>query len=402
MPARSWLRPLPGGTMGSPGVHVFGLIIAVTGIVTVEFMIVGLLPAISSELQVSLQKAGLLVSVFALSAAVAGPVVTFFTAAVPARVALSLGLIAFGLANVVVVVSPEFEVAVLARAVQGALLTPLVSVGSDVAARLAAAGAGGRAIGQVNFGTVLGTVIAVPSAVLAVELVGWQGIYVLTGTLVCLAGVLIWSVLPQLSTSSTISATVQARLLTRPGFAAQLIVTALLFTGMFTIFGYIPVYLAEVFSLTGPDVGCVLFGFGAAGFLGNWLASRLIDRDPKNLTVAVSLILACVMFVSAADTPGLILGGAIIVLWGGTHTAAFVVCQVRVMKAGAPAAAFAGSLNISAANLGIAAGSWLGGTVVRYVDVTWLGPTASAVCVCAALLSFRLQGADSPAGETIS
>ncbi|MFP3648722.1 MFS transporter, partial [Paraburkholderia sp. SIMBA_054] len=68
---------------------------------TTEFVIVGLIPTIAADLQVSLPSAGLLVSLYALGVAVGAPVLTALTGRVP-RKALLIGLMAlFTVGNLV-------------------------------------------------------------------------------------------------------------------------------------------------------------------------------------------------------------------------------------------------------------------------------------------------------------
>lgn len=55
------------------------------------------------------------------------------------------------------------------------------------------------------------------------------------------------------------------------------------------------------------------------------------------------------------------------------HTAAVVICQVRVTLAGQSAPAFAMALNISAANFGIALGAAIGGWVATRWGIGAIG-----------------------------
>jgi predicted MFS family arabinose efflux permease len=73
----------------------------------------------------------------------------------------------------------------------------------------------------------------------------------------------------------------------------------------------------------------------------------------------------------------------LLAIWGAAHGAAFVLCQVRVMRAGASAPAFALSLNIAVCNLGIALGAIVGGWVVASYGVTAIGYGGAVFALCA-------------------
>lgn len=137
----------------------------------------------------------------------------------------------------------------------------------------------------------------------------------------------------------------------------HLLLSCILFAGMFAGYTYIAAMLSALANLDAATIGWAPMGIGFAGVFGNWLAGRVVDRDPLAATAWVAFALA---FAMAAVAPaGQSLSGLLglaVGLWGAAHMAAFVTSQVRVMRAGGEAAAFAISLNISVCNLGIGLG----------------------------------------------
>ena len=67
---------------------LFALTLSAFAIGTTEFVIVGLIPTIANQLQVSLPSAGLLVSQYALGVAIGAPVLTALTGRVPRKTLL--------------------------------------------------------------------------------------------------------------------------------------------------------------------------------------------------------------------------------------------------------------------------------------------------------------------------
>ncbi|MCL5061441.1 MAG: MFS transporter [Candidatus Thermoplasmatota archaeon] len=92
--------------------------------------------------------------------------------------------------------------------------------------------------------------------------------------------------------------------------------------------------------------------------------------------------------------------GLVVGLWGAAHMAAFVITQVRVMRAGREAAAFALSLNISVCNLGIGLGATLGGRIVDHHGVGAVGYGGAAAAAAALLIAIAMTAARSRAPAT--
>jgi hypothetical protein len=119
-------------------------------------------------------------------------------------------------------------------------------------------------------------------------------------------------------------------------------------------------------------------GFGAVGLIGNWVAGRAAERWPIVGTAAA--VLAVGLTVGALSLVGgpsdLLL--PLLAIWGMAHGAGFVLCQIRVLRAGSEAPAFAMSLNIAACNFGIAIGAQAGGAVIETAGLGRIG--LGAVC----------------------
>lgn len=380
----------PAGSVRNGDLAIPVLACATGVLVTAEFIVVGLLPALAGDLAVSLNRAGWLVSAFALSAAVMGPVVTLMVTGIQPRLVLALGLVVFGLSGMIAALLPSFTTMVVARLVQGAILTPFISVANTAAASMAREGRTGRAIGQVNLGTVVATVFAVPAGVALAELFGWQAVFAgLSLFALAVAGV-IPATVPRTPQGLSPSLRGQAAILRHAGFLLHLALSALLFTAMFAAYSYIAPFLQDVVGLSGPNVALALLGFGLAGLAGNWAASQMVDRNPTRLTVIVTvlLVLAAAAMPLAGGIAGLVI--PLLALWGAAHTAAFVTCQVRVMFAAPGAPAFASSLNISVSNVGIAAGAILGGWVISRFGIALIGVGTIAAGVVALMIGLLL------------
>src|SRR3954465_4559596 len=84
---------------------------------TTEFVIMGLLPDVARDLSVSIPKAGLLVTGYALGVVFGGPLLAVFTARADRRKALLLLIGIFILGNVLCAVAPNYWLLMAARVV---------------------------------------------------------------------------------------------------------------------------------------------------------------------------------------------------------------------------------------------------------------------------------------------
>lgn len=93
------------------------LIIGVFSILNTEMGIVGILPAIAESYQVSISTAGLLVSLFALAVAIAGPTLPLIFSGVNRKTVMMMVLSIFLLCNVISAFSTSFPLLLIARVI---------------------------------------------------------------------------------------------------------------------------------------------------------------------------------------------------------------------------------------------------------------------------------------------
>lgn len=358
-------------------------------VVTTEFIVVGLLPSLARELDVSLAAAGRLVSAFALSAALVGPLATLAGSAWRPRDALAGGLLLFGVAGLVSALLPDYRIMLAARVIQGAVLTLYISVANATAAASAPAGLSGRAVGHVNAGTVVAIAAVVPAGLALSELLHWRAVVGGLGAVSILVGGAIRATVP-IAASSPRPAR-QGAVLRQPRFLAHLVWSCLLFAAMFASYSYIAAFLEEAWQLSGSAIALALFGFGLTGLAGNWVASSLVDRDPIRLTLAVTTVLILATGATLLIPQPRTTGWVALAVWGAAHTAAFIACQVRVMFAAPGAEALAGALNIAVCNVGIAAGTLLGGWTISHLGVPAIGAGTVAIGTVGLLVGFMAE-----------
>lgn len=372
------------------------LILAVAAfvIVTTEYLIVGLLPALSRDLHVSISAAGQLVTLFAFTVMLFGPPLTAWLSHLDRKLLFVAILLVFALSNALAAVAPNIWVLGVARFIPALALPVFWGTASETAGQLAGPKLAGRAVSRVYLGISAALLFGIPLGTVAANGIGWRSAFWILALLSLLMALALSVLMPPVEKSARVHFGQQARLFREPFFLANVGLSILVFTAMFTAYTYLADMLERLAGVAPGDVGWWLMGFGAIGLLGNWLGGRAVDRAPLKATALFAALLALGMALAAPLAHlGLVFCG-VLALWGIAYTALFPICQVRVMKSAPHSQALAGTTNVSAANAGIGIGAMLGGAVIPAFGLDKIGYVAAAIAVLALLavpLAARLQ-----------
>jgi predicted MFS family arabinose efflux permease len=359
------------------------LAVAAFIIVTTEFLIVGLLPALARDLGIAVATAGQLVTLFAVVVMVCGPFLTAAVAHVD-RKRLFVGiLVLFAAANGLAAIAPNIWVLAIARLVPALALPVFWGTASDTAAQIAGPGKGGRAVSTVYLGISAAMLFGIPLGTLAADAVGWRGAFVLLAGLSLLIAVLMAVTMPTVRSADGGGAGSQAQILKSPFFLANVALSVLVFTAMFTGYTYLAEMLEKSAGIAPANVGWWLMGFGAVGLVGNWLGGLWVDKKPLATTAMFGVVLALGMAATMAFVGSLPLFAIALGVWGIANTALYPICQIRVMKAATGGQALAGTINVSAANGGIALGAVLGGVSITNWGAGNIGYVSAAIALLA-------------------
>ncbi|RDZ27225.1 MFS transporter [Lysobacter silvisoli] len=367
-------------------------------VLTTEFILVGLLPPLARDLGVSIPQAGLLVSLFAFAVAASGPFLTAYFSRFERKRLFVIVLVLFGLSNAAAALAPNLGVMALARLIPALGVPVFWALASETAVDLIGHERAGRAISIISFGVICATVLGVPIGTLISDAYGWRIAFAaLSAVAFAKAALLLWFLPGQTRQQDALPLSQQFRVLRDPLLVGHVALSVVLFTGMFTAYTYLADMLERLAGFDGRWIGWTLMAFGAVGLIGNSLGGRMVDRHPirASLMFSAPMALGLIAVVPAVGSMvGLILALA---LWGVTQAALFPVSHVRVMKAAPGASAFAASLNVSGANLGIGVGALIGGRVIDAVGVGGLGYAAAAIVAVAIALSLWLMAAQARA-----
>lgn len=387
-------RPLA-ATTDSSTLSITILAISAFLIVTTEFLIIGLLPALARDLGISIAAAGQLVTLFAFTVMLFGPPLTAALAHLDRKKLFIAILLVFAFANGLAALSSNIWVLAIARFIPALMLPVFWGTASETAAQLAGPAKSGQAIARVYLGITAALLLGIPLGTLAANGIGWRGAFWLLAGLSLVMAIAIALYMPTVARSARVDFLKQARIFKEPLFLANVALSIIIFSAMFVAYTYLADMLERIAGVPPTHVGWWMMGFGGIGLIGNWIGGKAVDHSPLKATALFVVLLAAGM---AAVTPlassGLVICFAL-ALWGIANTALYPICQVRVMNSVSHSQALAGTTNVSAANAGIGIGAIIGGLTIQSAGIASVGYVAAAVAGLALLvmpLVSRLAG----------
>lgn len=361
---------------------LFALTLSAFAIGTTEFVIVGLIPTIAEQLNVSLPSAGLLVSLYALGVAIGAPVLTALTGKLP-RKWLLVGLMAlFTVGNLLAWQAPGYESLIVARILTGLAHGVFFSVGSTIATGLVAKEKAASAIAIMFSGLTVALVTGVPLGTWIGQVFGWRETFLVVSLLGLVAMVGSLLLVPgNLPKGAVSSVREQLSVLTRKPLLLVYAKTALGYGGAFTAFTFLAPILQQVSGFGASAVSLILLVYGVSVAVGNIWGGKLADRmGPLPALKLLFAGLAVVLLVLTFTAPHPVLAVLTVLVWGAFAFGNVPGLQVLVVKQAERhtpnAVDVASGLNIAAFNVGIALGSVVGGFVVEHLGLMhtpWIG-----------------------------
>jgi DHA1 family inner membrane transport protein len=389
-PARPDLSPTRGHlALGALALGAFG-------IGTAELVVVGILNVISKDLSISVSAAGQVITAYALGISIGAPILTALTTRFGRRFLLWLSLAVFVAGNVVAALAVSFGMLLVARVVTGSIHGLFIGVASVVAAALVPEERRGVAMSMVFGGLAVATVLGAPLGTLIGQALGWQASFVGIVVLGALALAATLAFVPAVPGRGVGGFAAQARAALAPRVLSVLGVTILVMAGQFVAFTYLAPYLEEVTGVSGQAVSIFLLAFGVATAVGTFLGGKAADRNVTMTLVVANalLVVALVILIIAGSAP--VPAALAMAVWGLAGFAFIPAMQLRTVTLAGGGGDLAASLGASAFNIGIAAGSIIGGWVVAGQGVDATVVVAAVLCAVALPATYASKWARVP------
>jgi predicted MFS family arabinose efflux permease len=324
---------------------------------TSELLVAGLLPQVARDFDIGIPQAGSMITVFAIGSIIGPPVTILFTLRLPRRMILALSLVVFALGQVVVALSTDLTLTLVARFVAAVVTGAFWALAAVVAADIAGPGARSRAIGLVVAGGTIANVVGVPLGSVAGQLAGWREPFWALAAVAALAALGVTRLVPHTSHGADGPPRIRTELaVLRSGRLWLVLLTCAFVTGgTLSIYSYIAPLLTLRAGLPESALPLAFLGFGVCSVIGTVTAGRLGDHHPfATIAIAAAISLAIIVTMGVTSNlpiPTLALFG----LLGLTGASINPVLMALALRFGHAGPTLASSLGPSAFNVGIAA-----------------------------------------------
>ncbi|MGY4902350.1 MFS transporter [Streptomyces sp. 900116325] len=374
---------------------LLALAIGAFGIGTTEFVIMGLLPEVAADFQVSIPTAGFLVTGYALGVVLGAPLMTVLGTRVTRKRMLMLLMGLFILGNAVSAVAPVFGVMLAGRVIASLAHGAFFGIGSVVAADLVAPQKKAGAIATMFTGLTVANVVGVPLGTYIGQSVGWRTTFFIVAALGVVGLLGVAKLVPEQPRAEGVRLRHELAAFRNVQVLLAMAMTVLGFGGVFAAITYITPMMTEIAGYSASSVTwlLVLFGLGMVG--GNLLGGKFADRHLMPMLYISLGALAVVLSLFTLTAHNKFAAAVTIVLIGGLGFATVPPLQKRVLDQAAGAPTLASAVNIGAFNLGNALSAWLGGIVIAaglgYTAPNWVGAVLAASALALAVLSSSLE-----------
>jgi MFS transporter, DHA1 family, inner membrane transport protein len=323
----------------------------------------GLLPNLATDFQVSIPKAGVLVTGYALSVTIGAPIVAIATARFERKLALLLLMGVFTVGNLACAVAPTYNLLFAARVLTALCHGAFFGIGSVVAATLVPRNQRAQAIALMFSGLTLANVLGVPAGTALGQAFGWRSAFWAIVPIGVVAATAVFFLVPT-QAAGTGGLLHEFRVLRKPQVLLVLAMSILTSASLFCVFTYIAPMLLVVTRISPHAVTITLLLFGVGITIGNLLGGTLSDWRPAAFLICALITLIASLIALYYAEPYTILAVIMILIWGAVQFAAGAPLQSRIVEQAAAAPNLASTLNQGAFNFGNATGASVGGMLL--------------------------------------
>jgi DHA1 family inner membrane transport protein len=352
----------------------------------------GMLPELAAGLGIGIHTAGLLITFGAVVLCICSPLTAWLTSRFDRRLLLAATLLVLTLGNLGSAFVPDYAGLLALRLLMlavGALYTPQAA---GTAALISPVETRGSTIAYVFLGWSLAAAVGLPLITFIGSHSGWRAAYLAVGAAGAISLLLLTWRLPSGLKGAPVALKTWTELARNRMVVLLLLITTLQMSGQFVIFTFMGPLLNRLTGADANQVGLVFAIYGACGFLGVVIATRIVDGWGAYRT---SLLFSCLLFAGIAvwtlGAGSYSLMAVAVAIWGLGFASTNSMQQVRLVAAAPPLASASVSLNTSVLYIGQAIGSALGGSLFGrgWLDATGYAAMGFAMLALLAILASR-------------
>ncbi|MGH1516900.1 MFS transporter [Chryseobacterium sp. JK1] len=345
-------------------------------VITTEFGIIGILPQVAEHYKISIDKAGYLLSAFALVIALTGPFMTLLTSGIDRKKIMIASIFMFLITGMVSSFSPPFWLLMIVRVLPAFLQPVYIATALSVAVSQAGEDKKNELMSIVFNGVTIAMVTTVPFATWISGLFSWEYSFMIQTVVSLIALVVIQLMLPSIPVKEKKSYGSQLTILKKPLFILSTLTNFFMITAWFSTYSYFADYLSKAKGMNTSMISYMLLLFGIIGILANWIAGKMLNKNVAGTTaffLSGTVLIPILFYVSDGNLWATIV---VIGIWGFLYSPSFLNASTYMISSAPHALEFANSLATSFGNLGVTLGTTLGGWIIvtqgaQYIP--WIG-----------------------------
>jgi len=351
---------------------IFILTLGVFGIINTEMGVIGILPLIADQFHVSISQAGLLVSLFALVVAVAGPTMPLVFSGINRKKVMLLVLGLFILGNIVSIFASNFTIALIARVVPAIFHPVYCSLAFTVAAASVSKEEAPKAISKVIIGVSAGMVLGVPvsSFIASATSLGMAMLFFAIVNVIAFIATFLF--VPSMPVKERLSYGAQISVLKKSITWLSIAAVILMNGAIFGVFSYLAEYLQTITKTSWNTTSLMLLIYGAANILGSVIAGKLLTKNAIKAVVAFPFALGAVYVILFSMGQFTVPMALITLVWGILGGIGANINQYWITSAAPEAPDFANGLFLTAANLGTTIGAAVCGLFISELGTQYV------------------------------
>lgn len=353
---------------------LIGLTFAVFVFNTSEFMPIGLLTDIATDLNISEARAGLLISVYAWVVAIMSlPLMIMVSKMELKRLLLSI-IALFVVSHVASAFAEGYYTLMLSRIGVACSHAIFWSIAPPLAVRTVPDGKRALGLSTIATGSSVAMVVGLPLGRVVGLYVGWRMTFLSIAIISALIFIFIAVVFPKLQSRGKFAFKQLPALLHNRVLVGVFIMSVLFATAHYTGYSYIEPFLGKVASMSPDLVTLVLIVFGASGMLGSISFSKYYMANRRRFMLVMTLGPALCLLLLQVAAASLLSVVVVCIMWGAMATAFNIAFQDNTIRF-APENATSIGMSIFSGifNLGIGSGAYVGGLVVSHLSIDYIG-----------------------------
>ncbi|SEM79861.1 MFS transporter, DHA1 family, arabinose polymer transporter [Terribacillus saccharophilus] len=375
-------------------VSIFILAIGAFAIGMTEFVLMGILPEVAHDLDISISKAGHFVSVYALGVAIGGPIMTLLTLKVPRKRLIILLVLFSIIGNLGSAFAPSYGSLILFRIIASLTHGTYMGACALLATKLVSKELSGRAVSLIFAGLLSSNVFGVPLGTFISQHLSWRysfGVIVILGV-ISLLGIIF--IVPDQKDKSVFNVKQEIFASFKPQIILALLITFFGFGGMYLVFTYITPILTDISGFNTGSISWLLLIFGVGSTVGSIVGGKLSDWKLMPWLMINIIILVIIMSIFGAVVPFKIWVIPMTFIWGLFAYSLLPTIQTRLVTLASDAPNLASTLTNSAFNISISFAAFFGGIMIEVFSLRqmfFLGAIQSFIGLLVAFMSYGLD-----------